>query len=148
MTDVFRGPLVCRLTGISYRQLDYWARNDVVRPSIAEARGSGSQRRYSYEDVVLVAVVANLSGAGVSLVSARLGVEALRRSGSEDDVALVIDGAGVTLARTAEDLAAALEYGSRVMTVVNLPAVRTALDEAIAGSGHGSGEPARVLLAG
>src|SRR5256886_11942153 len=44
----FRGPQVCKIVGISYRQLDYWARTDLVRPSLADARGSGTQRRYSY----------------------------------------------------------------------------------------------------
>jgi hypothetical protein len=48
----FSGPQVCSIVGITYRQMDYWARTDLVRPSLADARGSGSQRRYSYRDLV------------------------------------------------------------------------------------------------
>ena len=48
----YRGPQVCKIVGISYRQLDYWARTDLVRPSLADAQGSGTQRRYSYRDLV------------------------------------------------------------------------------------------------
>ena len=48
----YRGPQVCSIVGITYRQLDYWARTDLVRPSVADAKGSGSQRRYSYRDLV------------------------------------------------------------------------------------------------
>jgi hypothetical protein len=53
----YRGPQVCTIVGISYRQLDYWARTDLVRPSIADARGSGTQRTYSYRDLVRLKVV-------------------------------------------------------------------------------------------
>src|SRR6266567_1955022 len=63
----FRGPQVCKIVGISYRQLDYWARTDLVRPSLADAHGSGSQRRYSYTDLVRLKVVKSLLDAGVSL---------------------------------------------------------------------------------
>ena len=48
----FRGTQVCSIVGITYRQLDYWARTDLLRPSIVDASGSGSQRRYSYGDVL------------------------------------------------------------------------------------------------
>ena len=57
----FRGPQVCEIVGITYRQLDYWARTDLVRPSLADATGSGTQRRYSYRDLVRLKVVKSLS---------------------------------------------------------------------------------------
>src|SRR5436853_2311112 len=56
----FRGPQVCKIVGITYRQLDYWARTDLIRPSIADARGSGTQRRYSYRDLLELKVIKSL----------------------------------------------------------------------------------------
>src|ERR1700743_827592 len=60
----FRGPQVCAIVGITYRQLDYWARTDLLRPSVSEARGSGTQRRYSYRDLVQLKVIKRLLDAG------------------------------------------------------------------------------------
>ena len=60
----FRGPQVCKIVGISYRQLDYWARTDLVRPSLADAHGSGTQRRYSYRDLVRLKVIKSLHRRG------------------------------------------------------------------------------------
>src|SRR5215211_3997210 len=74
----FRGPQVCKIVGITYRQLDYWARTDLLRPSIADAKGSGSQRLYGYTDLVELKVIKSLLDAGVSLQSARVAVEYLR----------------------------------------------------------------------
>jgi len=68
--DGYSGPEVCRVVGITYRQLDYWARTDLVRPSLADARGSGTQRRYSYQDLVRLKVVKSLLDAGVKLKAA------------------------------------------------------------------------------
>ena len=76
--DGFRGPQVCAIVGITYRQLDYWARTDLVRPSLHDAAGSGTQRRYSYRDLVELRVVKNLLDSGVSLQTARKAIEYLR----------------------------------------------------------------------
>ncbi|MBV8463175.1 MAG: MerR family transcriptional regulator, partial [Acidimicrobiales bacterium] len=70
----FRGAQVCSLVGITYRQLDYWARTGLLRPSIAEATGSGSQRRYSYGDVLELKVIKSLLDAGLKLQQARRAV--------------------------------------------------------------------------
>ena len=74
----YRGPQVCQLVGISYRQLDYWARTGLLRPSVAEAKGSGTKRRYSYRDLLELKVIKRLLDAGVSLQSARRAVGCLR----------------------------------------------------------------------
>src|SRR5664279_6641964 len=74
----FSGPMVCRLTGVTYRQLDYWARTELVTPSITAARGSGSKRTYSYGDVLEVKVIKSLLNSGLSLARARQAVECLR----------------------------------------------------------------------
>jgi DNA-binding transcriptional MerR regulator len=78
--DGYRGPQVCTIVGITYRQLDYWARTDLIRPSLADARGSGTQRIYSYRDLVELKVIKSLLDAGVSLQSARRAIEYLRNN--------------------------------------------------------------------
>ncbi|MHB1718208.1 MAG: MerR family transcriptional regulator, partial [Acidimicrobiales bacterium] len=78
LDEGFRGPQVCALVGITYRQLDYWARTGLLRPSIAEASGSGSQRRYSYRDVLELKVIKRLLDAGLKLRQARQAVQCLR----------------------------------------------------------------------
>src|SRR3981081_4750485 len=77
----FRGPQVCSIVGITYRQLDYWARTGLLRPSISEARGSGTQRRYSYRDLLELKVIKRLLDAGISLPSARRAIVVLRDRG-------------------------------------------------------------------
>jgi len=70
-TGVYRGPALCRVAGISYRQLDYWARTGLLNPSISSAKGSGSQRLYSRSDLVLALAIRRLLGLGVSLQNIR-----------------------------------------------------------------------------
>ena len=67
-----------RIVGITYRQLDYWARTDLVRPSLADASGSGSRRRYSYQDLLELRVIKSLLDAGIKLESVRNAFEYLR----------------------------------------------------------------------
>ena len=76
----YRGPQVCKVVGITYRQLDYWARTDLVRPSVCDANGSGTQRLYSYRDLVELKVVKKLLDAGVSLQRARRSSTCARRA--------------------------------------------------------------------
>ena len=80
----FRGPTACQVVGITYRQLDYWARTGLVVPSIRGAAGSGSQRLYSFKDMLVLKVVKRLLDAGVSLQNIRVAVEHLRRRGVRD----------------------------------------------------------------
>ena len=92
----YRGPTVCKIVGITYRQLDYWARTELVSPSVQQADGSGTQRLYSFDDVVRLRVVKRLLDTGVSLQKVRLAVEQLRAHGhSLADVTLVSDGDSV-----------------------------------------------------
>src|SRR4051812_42271543 len=98
----YRGPQVCKIVGITYRQLDYWARTDLVRPSIADAKGSGTQRRYGYRDLVELKVVKSLLDAGVALQSARGAIEYLRGNLGADlaTANLVISGGSVLVAES------------------------------------------------
>src|SRR5580704_3069003 len=98
----FRGPQVCAVVGITYRQLDYWARTGLLRPSIADARGSGTQRRYSYTDLLELKVIKQLLDAGISLQRARRAVECLREGLGADlaSTNLVLVGTDSVLAHT------------------------------------------------
>jgi DNA-binding transcriptional MerR regulator len=153
----FRGPQVCALIGITYRQLDYWARTGLLRPSIADARGSGTQRLYSYTDVVELKVIKQLLDAGISLQRARRAVECLR-DGLGADLAssnLVLVGTDSVLAHTDGEVVDLLRGGQGVLNIVPLSGVLEELDAAILqielGDGRrtqpGTGQPARVPAA-
>jgi DNA-binding transcriptional MerR regulator len=114
--------MVCRLTGVTYRQLDYWARTDLVTPSITAAQGSGSKRTYSYSDVLEVKVIKSLLNSGVALNRARQAVECLRNSLGADlaSSSLVLSDAGSVLARDDGDLVDLLRGGQGVFNIVPL----------------------------
>ena len=80
----YRGTTACNAAGITYRQLDYWARTDLVVPSVRSAAGSGTQRLYSFKDILVLKVVKRLLDTGVSLHNIRVAVEHLRARGVDD----------------------------------------------------------------
>ena len=128
----FRGPQVCKIVGITYRQLDYWARTDLVRPSLADARGSGTQRRYSYQDLVRLKVIKSLLDAGVKLATARRAIEYLREETANWEAAsLVLDGTDSVLARDGNDLVDLVRRGQGVLNIVPLGHVVEELDARI-----------------
>lgn len=93
----FRGPVACNVAGISYRQLDYWARTGLVTPEIRGAEGSGTQRLYSFRDILMLKVVKKLLDAGISLQQIRTAIDHLRSRGVEDlsQLTLMSDGVSV-----------------------------------------------------
>ncbi|HXQ43403.1 MAG TPA: MerR family transcriptional regulator [Acidimicrobiales bacterium] len=123
--DGFRGPQVCALVGITYRQLDYWARTGLLRPSIADARGSGTQRRYSYHDVLELKVIKQLLDAGISLQRARRAVECMRQGLGGDLAAtnLVLVGTDSVLAHSDGEVVDLLKGGQGVLNIVPLSGV-------------------------
>jgi DNA-binding transcriptional MerR regulator len=129
----YRGPQVCNIVGISYRQLDYWARTDLVRPSLADAHGSGTQRSYSWRDLVRLKVIKNLLDAGVKLQTARVAVEYLREDLGDDwaTASLVLNGPNSVLARTGDDLVDVVRHGQGVLNIVPLGSVVQELDARI-----------------
>jgi DNA-binding transcriptional MerR regulator len=129
----FRGSQVCTLVGITYRQLDYWARTGLLRPSIADATGSGSQRRYSYGDVLELKVIKRLLDAGLKLRQARQAVECLRGDLGEDlaSAQLVLADSRSILARSDGELVDLLAGGQGVFNVLPLSGVVSELDAAI-----------------
>jgi DNA-binding transcriptional MerR regulator len=129
----YRGPQVCEIVGITYRQLDYWTRTELIRPSLAQAKGSGSQRRYAYLDLVELKVIKSLLDAGVSLKQARTAIEYLREHLGEDlaTANLVINGTGSILARNGDELIDILRNGQTVFSIVALSGVQEQVDAAI-----------------
>lgn len=129
----YRGPQVCKLTGITYRQLDYWARTGLVRPSVADAKGSGSKRLYSYRDLLELKVIKQLLDAGVSLRSARRAVDCLRGDLGADlaSAKLVLTGSRSVLAKSNGEVVDLLAGGQGVFNIVPLSGVVDELEAAI-----------------
>ncbi|MGZ8566869.1 MAG: MerR family transcriptional regulator [Actinomycetota bacterium] len=114
----FRVPEVQRIVGITYRQLDYWARTDLVVPSVRDASGSGTQRLYSFQDLVTLRVIKNLIDAGVSLQRIRKAVEHLRSMDRPlAAVTLMSDGEGVYEAHSPEAVVDLLRQGQGVFAI-------------------------------
>jgi DNA-binding transcriptional MerR regulator len=115
----YRGVAAMNAAGISYRQLDYWARTGLVEPSIRAASGSGSQRLYSFRDLVVLRVVKSLLEAGVSLQNIRKAIETLRAHGVEDlaGITLISDGTTVYECRSAEEVVDLLQGGQGVFGI-------------------------------
>jgi DNA-binding transcriptional MerR regulator len=136
----FRGPQVCKIVGITYRQLDYWARTELLRPSITDARGSGTQRCYSYHDVLDLKVIKRLLDAGVSLRQARRAVECLRDDLGADlaTANLVLAGSDAVLAHTEGEVVDLLRGGQGVLNIVPLSGLVKELESDILRFGRGA----------
>ncbi|WP_413227972.1 MerR family transcriptional regulator [Corynebacterium lizhenjunii] len=115
----YRVPIACQVAGITYRQLDYWARTNLVSPSIRTARGSGSQRLYSFKDVLVLKIVKRLLDTGISLQNIRLAVDGLRDRGVNDlaELTLVSDGTTVYECRSNEEVIDLLAGGQGVFGI-------------------------------
>ena len=115
----YRVPIACQVAGITYRRLDYWARTDLVKPSIRTARGSGSQRLYSFKDVLVLKIVKRLLDTGISLQNIRLAVDSLRDRGVNDlaELTLVSDGTTVYECRSNDEVIDLLAGGQGVFGI-------------------------------
>src|SRR6186713_3337320 len=105
-TEGFSGREAADIVGITYRQLDYWARTDLIRPTLADAKGSGSRRRYSYRDLLELKVIKSLLDAGIRLESVREAFTYLRNNLGEEvtSAKLVISGGSAVLVRDGDEL--------------------------------------------
>ncbi len=115
----YRGVTACHAVAISYRQLDYWARTGLVTPSVRDASGSGTQRLYSFRDMVVLKVVKRLLDAGVSLQNIRKAIDALRSRGVDDlaEITLISDGTTVYECRSPEEVVDLLQGGQGVFGI-------------------------------
>lgn len=132
LAEGFSGRRAAEIVGITYRQLDYWARTDLVRPSLADANGSGSRRLYSYRDLLELKVIKSLLDAGIRLESVRGAFTYLREHLGEDVTTanLVIRGTAV-LVSTDEDLVDVMKQGQGVLNILPLGGVKDEVDAAI-----------------
>lgn len=115
----YRGPTACKAAGITYRQLDYWARTGLVEPAVRSASGSGSQRLYGFRDILVLKVVKRLLDTGVSLQQIRTAVEHLRQRGVEDlaQITLMSDGASVYECTSADEVIDLVQGGQGVFGI-------------------------------
>lgn len=114
----FRAPEAVRIAGVTYRQLDYWTRTGLVTPSIKDARGSGSQRLYSFQDLATLKVIKRLLDTGVSLQRVRKAVEHLNAMRKRPHgVTLMSDGNGVYEAHSPEAVVDLLKNGQGVFAI-------------------------------
>jgi len=131
IVDGYRAPQVTNLVGITYRQLDYWARTGLIAPSIQQAHGSGSQRLYSFSDIVQLKVVKRLLDAGMSLKKIRQAMDILRgeldRDNPLEDVTLLSDGTTIYAAHSADEVVDVFQRGQGVFGI----AVRPVQDELV-----------------
>ncbi len=129
----FSGTKAATIVGITYRQLDYWARTDLIRPSLADASGSGSRRLYSYRDLLELRVIKSLLDAGIKLESVRTAFEYLRTQ-VETDIAsahLVISGSDVILCDGEQLIDVMRRGGQGVLNVLAIGGVKSDLDSTI-----------------
>ena len=115
----YRGPTACSAAGITYRQLDYWARTGLVEPSVRAAHGSGSQRLYSFRDILVLKVVKRLLDTGISLQQIRAAVDHLRDRGPADlaRLTLMSDGVSVYECTSADEVVDLLAGGQGVFGI-------------------------------
>ena len=115
----YRGATACSAAGITYRQLDYWARTSLVEPSIRSASGSGTQRLYGFRDILVLKIVKRLLDAGVSLQNIRTAVDHLRNRGVTDleRITLMSDGASIYECTSSDEIIDLLAGGQGVFGI-------------------------------
>lgn len=141
----FSGPQVCRLTGVTYRQLDYWDRTALVQPSLVRATGSGSKRLYGYKDILEVKVIKSLLDAGLHLTRARQAVDCLRENLDVElsTASLVLGENGSVLASSDGELVDLLRGGQGVFNIVSLSSVVAELGDSISNEPEKSSKKTR-----
>ncbi len=115
----YRGTSAAAAAGITYRQLDYWDRTELVQPSVRGASGSGTQRLYSFRDILVLKLVKRLLDAGISLQQIRIAIQELRAAGIYDlaRITLISDGVKVYLCRSKDEVIDLLEGGQGVFGI-------------------------------
>ena len=115
----YRGASACAAAGISYRQLDYWARTGLVEPTVRGASGSGSARLYGFKDILVLKIVKRLLDTGVSLQNIRSAVAHLRERGVDDlaRITLMSDGASIYECTSSEEIFDLLQGGQGVFGI-------------------------------
>jgi DNA-binding transcriptional MerR regulator len=141
--DHFSGKKAAEIVGISYRQLDYWARTDLIRPSVTEAAGSGSRRQYSYRDLLELKIIKTLLDAGLKLEMVREVFSYIRNQLGTDVASanLVINGHRSVVVQDGGELIDILKAGQGVLNILPLSGVKDEVDAAIVELHPARGEP-------
>jgi DNA-binding transcriptional MerR regulator len=115
----YRGATAASAAGITYRQLDYWARTELVAPTVQSAQGSGSQRLYSFRDILVLKLVKSLLETGISLQQIRIAVDQLHAEGIDDlaGTTLMSDGASVYLCTSSDEVIDLVNRGQGVFGI-------------------------------
>ena len=142
----YRGPQVCQIAGITYRQLDYWTRTDLIHPSVAEATGSGSQRLYGFRDLVLIKIIKGLLDTGISLQNVRKALVQLDQLDATElsGITLFSDGKTVYQCRSAEEVIDLLAGGQGVFGIAVPGLVAQLTGDLTSIRAHTSGEEAAL----
>ena len=129
----YRGPQVCSIVGITYRQLDYWTRTKLIKASVADAAGSGTQRLYSYGDLLQIKVIKSLLDSGFDLKKVRKVIETLSDRLGEDVASanLVISDGQIMLAQSDSELVDLLRQGQGVLNILPIGGLQTELQSQI-----------------
>ena len=128
----FSGSQAAQIAGITYRQLDYWARTNLIRPSLSDAKGSGSRRSYEYRDLLELKVIKQLLDAGIKLESVREVFNYLRSHVDTEIAAahIVISGKAVVLCQ-GDQLVDVVRNGQGVLNVLPLANIKSDVDTMI-----------------
>jgi DNA-binding transcriptional MerR regulator len=121
MSEVgYRGPQACKIVDITYRQLDYWTRTGLIIPSVQAAMGSGTQRLYSFNDLLQLKVIKSLTDAGASLQKVRQAIDYVREHLADDwsKVTIVTDGNGVYACTSDAEVVDLLRRGQGVLGAI------------------------------
>ena len=129
----YSGDEARKIVGITYRQLDYWARTDLIRPSLSDASGSGTKRRYTYRDLLKLKAVKALIDAGIRLALIRKVFDFLEEKLDEDvvQVNLVIQGASVMVQRGEDEIIDLIHNGQGVLNILPMAGVKEDVEEGI-----------------
>jgi DNA-binding transcriptional MerR regulator len=140
----YRVPDVTKIVGISYRQLDYWARTGLVRPSVKDARGSGSQRLYSFQDLALLKLIKRMLDSGMNLRQIRTAMRTLRDLKKPAlGTTLVSDGNRIYSVESPEEVVDLLARGQGVFAIA-VDKVWTDLEGTLAKASRKKGRGARA----
>ncbi|HUG87643.1 MAG TPA: MerR family transcriptional regulator [Actinomycetota bacterium] len=129
----YRAPEVVKLVGVTYRQLDYWARTELVKPSVRDASGSGTQRLYGFQDLVLLRSIKNLLETGVTLQKIRKAVDYLREHLGEapQEMTLMSDGRNIYAAKSRDEIIDLMQQGQGTMFTLQVDRVWTDLEKTL-----------------
>jgi DNA-binding transcriptional MerR regulator len=145
----YRGTVAARAAGISYRQLDYWARTQLVEPTIRGAAGSGSQRLYGFRDILVLKLVKRLLDTGISLQQIRVAVDQLRVAGIYDlaQTTLMSDGASVYLCTSNDEVIDLVSRGQGVFGIAVGKVLREVESDLVDMDSVAAGDPMDELAA-